>query len=129
MVSEFRQCRARSARKPDLQCEIKGPEGSAHIVDHCATEGDGMTFHWTDEFAVYGETANPDRTQVGGDHYRQTSISPWNIIDDWQLDFYRGNALKYLLRAGRKGDAVEDLKKAAHYIEKCIEREQANGGT
>ena len=59
-------------------------------------------------------------TQVGGDHYRQNKVQPWDIVDDWGLDFYRGNALKYLLRAGRKGPAVEDLKKAKHYIEKCI---------
>lgn len=66
-------------------------------------------------------------SQVGGDHYRQTKIQPWDIIDDWSLDFYRGNALKYLLRAGRKGPALQDLEKARHYIEKCIEREQASG--
>jgi hypothetical protein len=65
--------------------------------------------------------------QVGGDHYRQTSIQPWDIVDDWSLDYYRGNALKYLLRAGRKGPALQDLEKARHYIEKCIEREKASG--
>lgn len=74
--------------------------------------------------------ANPDRvkvadTQVGGEHYRQTGIQPWDIIDAWGLDFYAGNALKYLYRAGRKGPKVEDLKKARHYIDKMIEKEES----
>lgn len=61
--------------------------------------------------------------QVGGDHYKRHSIQPWDVIDEYELDFYEGNALKYLLR--RKGDRVEDLKKAIHYLEKEVEREAA----
>ncbi len=32
----------------------------------------------------------------------------------------RGNAIKYLYRAGRKGDSVEDLRKAAWYLDRAI---------
>lgn len=32
------------------------------------------------------------------------------------LDFDLGNAVKYILRAGRKKDAIEDLKKAIWYL-------------
>nr|DAI58543.1 MAG TPA: nucelotide kinase [Crassvirales sp.] len=32
------------------------------------------------------------------------------------LDFDLGNAIKYILRAGRKKDAIEDLKKAIWYL-------------
>lgn len=76
--------------------------------------------------------ANPDRikvadTQVGGGHYRETDLQPWDVIDAWQLGFYAGNALKYLYRAGRKGPKVEDLKKARHYIDKMIEIEEGKG--
>lgn len=35
--------------------------------------------------------------------------------------FLRGNAIKYLWRAGSKGDTVEDLKKARWYITREIE--------
>ncbi len=38
------------------------------------------------------------------------------------LNFCLGSALKYLWRAGLKGDALEDLKKAAWYINREIER-------
>lgn len=60
--------------------------------------------------------------QVGGDHYNKHSIQPWDIIDEWDLNFYEGNVLKYLLR--RKGNRLEDLQKIAHYIEKMIELEK-----
>ena len=38
------------------------------------------------------------------------------------MNFCLGSALKYLWRAGLKGDAVEDLEKARWYIEREIER-------
>ncbi len=62
--------------------------------------------------------------QVGGDHYERMPIMPFTIIDAFDLDFYGGNALKYLLRAGRKPgtDKVEELKKARHYLDEMIER-------
>ncbi len=36
------------------------------------------------------------------------------------MSFLRGNAVKYLWRAGRKGDAVTDLRKAVFYINREI---------
>lgn len=38
------------------------------------------------------------------------------------MTFCLGNAVKYIWRAGQKGDAIEDLKKARWYIEREIER-------
>ena len=37
-------------------------------------------------------------------------------------NFNRGNALKYILRAGKKGAELEDLQKARWYIEREIDR-------
>lgn len=69
--------------------------------------------------------SNANATQVGGDHYLAMPVQPWAIIDTWPLEqrvgFYRGNALKYLLRAGSKGDAAEDFAKARHYLDKLTE--------
>lgn len=39
-----------------------------------------------------------------------------------RLNFCRGNAVKYIARAGRKGDELEDLKKARWYIDREIAR-------
>jgi len=63
--------------------------------------------------------------QVGGSHYLSMDIQPWDIIDTWPLEqrigFYKGNALKYLMRMGRKGPLEEDARKALHYAEKLDE--------
>lgn len=38
------------------------------------------------------------------------------------FNFNRGNAIKYIWRAGAKGDEIEDLRKALWYIEDEIKR-------
>lgn len=38
------------------------------------------------------------------------------------MNFNRGNAIKYIWRAGDKGNEIEDLKKAAWYIADEIKR-------
>jgi hypothetical protein len=67
--------------------------------------------------------------QVGGDHYRST-ITPFQVIDAWGLDFYRASALKYVMRAGNKpgASAGEDLRKAAHYLTEAAVRADAQDG-
>ena len=40
------------------------------------------------------------------------------------LPFAEGNVLKYILRAGRKGDRLEDLRKARQYLDFAIEFEE-----
>lgn len=42
--------------------------------------------------------------------------------------FNIGNAIKYLWRAGLKGDAMEDLEKALWYVDREIHRRAAIGG-
>jgi len=34
------------------------------------------------------------------------------VIEAWGLGFRLGNTVKYISRAGNKGDVIEDLKKA-----------------
>lgn len=38
------------------------------------------------------------------------------------MNFCIGNAVKYLWRAGQKGNAIDDLRKAAWYVEREIDR-------
>lgn len=42
---------------------------------------------------------------------------PRKVIADWGLNFNLGNAIKYISRAGKKGDKTEDLRKTIQYIE------------
>ena len=52
-------------------------------------------------------------------HYTRGSIEVWDFIRDQGLNYFRGNAIKYLCRAGFKssGTEIEDIKKAIHYLE------------
>jgi len=50
---------------------------------------------------------------------------PWDVIEDWNLDYFLGNALKHIARAGRKNDEIEDLKKAVAYLNRKIDKLEA----
>jgi hypothetical protein len=39
------------------------------------------------------------------------------VIEAWGLGFCLGNTVKYISRAGKKGDAIEDLEKARWYLD------------
>ena len=43
------------------------------------------------------------------------------VIEAWQLGFCLGNTVKYISRAGKKGDALEDLEKAKWYLQREID--------
>ena len=68
---------------------------------------------------------NARDTQVGGDHYKTQAIQPWDVMDTWpmaqRIGFYRGNALKYLMRMGAKDNESQEVQKAMHYMEKLLE--------
>lgn len=51
-------------------------------------------------------------------HYCEgRKYEPKDVIRDWGLNFNLGSAVKYLSRAGRKGDIIEDLEKAKQFIQ------------
>ena len=54
------------------------------------------------------------------DHYTFGKIEPIDVVEDWELGFHLGNAIKYIARAPHKGSYEEDLKKAAWYIQRKI---------
>jgi hypothetical protein len=43
------------------------------------------------------------------------------VIEAWKLGFCLGNAVKYISRAGKKGDACEDLEKAIWYLQREVD--------
>ena len=50
------------------------------------------------------------------------------VIDAWELDFALGNVVKYVARAGKKGNPLEDLKKAAWYLNNEIKKRKSRNG-
>jgi len=55
-------------------------------------------------------------------HYTFGQVEMIEAIEAWQLGFHLGNVVKYVARAGRKGDRLEDLKKAQWYLTREIQR-------
>ena len=58
------------------------------------------------------------------DHYQTSAgLEAIDVIDSFFHDsFHLGNVFKYIARAGKKGDYVEDLQKAAWYLQREIDR-------
>lgn len=53
-------------------------------------------------------------------HYNKGKIEVIDFIEDQGLSFHLGNVIKYVVRAGAKGDKLEDLKKARWYLDRYI---------
>lgn len=59
-------------------------------------------------------------TQVAGNHYKDKGIQPIEYIHANDLNFFEGNAIKYVTRHKSKNGA-EDIKKAIHYCQMVLE--------
>lgn len=55
-------------------------------------------------------------------HYQANGVEVIDVIEAYGLGFHLGNAVKYILRNGRKDDVnpTEDLKKARWYLDRQI---------
>jgi len=63
--------------------------------------------------------------QFGGDHYKRMGVEPWDVVDTWPIEqrvgYYRGGALKYIMRLGNKDERLQEAQKGLHYQEKLVE--------
>ena len=89
-------------------------------------EGDGK-WDWTDEM-IEGLASND--TVNHPSHYTQGKIECIDFIEDKRLGYHLGNACKYIVRCQLKNggkNRIEDLKKAAWYIDRQIKLWEAEG--
>ena len=56
------------------------------------------------------------------DHYQGNKTEVIDIIEDYNLGFSLGNAIKYILRADKKGNKKQDLEKAIWYINRELDK-------
>ena len=111
-----------------MECNIK--TCSWWSGDGC-TASDGGAFcplkkiaHWQD----YDPALINNHDNINSPaHYTYGKIECIDYIRDKDFDFCLGNAIKYITRAGHKGNAVEDLRKAIKYIEFEIEKLEDKG--
>lgn len=69
--------------------------------------------------------ATANKRQEGGTHYIAMQVTPWDVVDTWPIEqrigYYRGGALKYIMRCGSKDNSLQEIRKAEHYVQKLIE--------
>jgi hypothetical protein len=63
---------------------------------------------------------NPEDRQVGGSHYKTMAIQPSEFIVRNELNWYEGNAVKYICRHHMK-NGKQDLEKAIHYLQLAMD--------
>lgn len=75
--------------------------------------------------------SDANKTQVGGDHYKEDKIQHWDFCFANNYDIFQVYITKYIHRWKRK-NGIEDLLKARHaldkYIEEAIKQEQGAAG-
>lgn len=63
--------------------------------------------------------------QIGGNHYQDMEIEPWDVVDTWPLEqrigAYRYAALKYIMRLGSKDERALEAEKSGHCSQKLAE--------
>ena len=65
--------------------------------------------------------AFPQRRQVGGKHYKNFPIQPYEVISKNNLSFFQGCVVKYVCRYLQK-NGIEDLEKIKHYCDLEIKK-------
>jgi hypothetical protein len=73
---------------------------------------------------VVSEPIKADDYQVGGNHYKDMGVPPWDVIEATLtkpefIGFLKGNIIKYSMRQGVRGEV--DSQKCKHYIIKLEE--------
>lgn len=77
---------------------------------------------WIEDRAPVATVSFDEASPTNPAHYHTKGCEPIDLIRDAELDFCRGNVVKYVARAGKKpGEkASSDLMKAKTYLEWAI---------
>ena len=90
-------------------CDIGEEKMSCNANDICGNYSSGAPE--IQKFPVNDVVSHPS-------HYTEgRKYEPKDVIRDWGLNFNLGSAVKYISRAGRKDDIIQDLKKAKQFLD------------
>ena len=67
------------------------------------------------------DSITPQERQIGGSHYKNFRIPPYEFISKNNLSFFQGCVVKYVCRYLKK-DKIKDLEKIIHYCELEIKK-------
>lgn len=93
------------------------PPGSFTLAGH------DMGFGTVEARALIQGNDIYEETQV--DHppyYNIGKMEAIQVIEDWNLGFHDGNAIKYIARHKHKDNAVQDIEKAIWYLQRYAEK-------
>tara|TARA_R110002124_G_scaffold157903_2_gene324931 strand:+ start:4121 stop:4369 length:249 start_codon:yes stop_codon:yes gene_type:complete len=68
----------------------------------------------------------PQDKQIGGSHYKDFYIQPYEFISKNDLSFFQGNVVKYVCRYLNK-NGIQDIEKIIHYCELEIKKMKDTG--
>ena len=74
------------------------------------------------------ETVSALDGQVGGSHYKDMEVQPWQAMEAWLTPeeyrgYHKGVAIAYLARERQKG-GLQDIEKAIHHLQRLVEVER-----
>ena len=107
----------------DKECGRDNPptdRDCANCAGHNFAEG-------KDRILVISKTCkfNDDKIAHPSHYVEGRKYEPKDVIRDWALNYNLGCVVKYVSRAGRKDDILQDLKKARQYLDFEIEALEA----
>lgn len=125
-MKKFEQLKAEAIKRgvwnnPNTTIIVNGFDRNNESYTEMYHEGLDLLF---DNFGVVynkGTWIEPLTNSTKPTHYQtQTEFDVIDFCKAYDLNFNLGNVVKYLSRAGKKGDRMEDLKKALDYLEREI---------
>lgn len=117
-VTEVKQALDMIEKKPTLKMrswvEANKPQ---RVMINLARRKDGAII----DLDKGGEVISPPDPVNHPPHYKSGGVETIDFIEAKDLNYRLGNVVKYVSRAGRKAtDPIEDLKKAAWYLQREI---------
>lgn len=105
----------------------------------CSVEEAAKKYHWgldvcqvcdwpfskelLEKITKYEEKKRPSSDLVDHPaHYQSGGMEVIDVIEAFKLGFPLGNAVRYILRAGKKNNGLQDLQKAAWYLNHEIKK-------
>ena len=98
---------------PKKNSQSKKVKEVTPVISKTETTESSLTAITTDSVKELNAVNHPS-------HYNRGKIEVIDFIEDQGLSFHLGNVIKYVARAGSKGDKLEDLKKARWYLDRYI---------
>ena len=101
---------------------FSSPGGHSEIPQHLSQPALGRSGWREPSTNSPTSSTHKSSTKYDPDHYHG-SVEPWDLIAAQDLDFFSGNIIKYVVRAGKKDgeSTLDDLIKAQVYLKKLIE--------